>query len=131
MLTKYSQIPSYICIVEGEPETLTNFNTSLTSNQVLQNYSNTVTKYIPLTSTPTVTPTNTITPTVTPTNTITPTNTPTVTPTNTQTPTYTPTNTQTPTYTPTVTPTPPTRYILAQSGDILTAQNGDGIEYQH
>ena len=67
------------------------YSAALTSDQVLQNYSNTVTKYIPLTPTPT------------------------------------PGATQTPT----VTPTTPMYYILAQSGDILTAQNGDGIEYQH
>jgi hypothetical protein len=50
------------------------------------------------------------------------------TPTNTVTPTITPTNT--PTVTPTITPTEPF-FILVQNGDILTAQNGNGIEYQH
>jgi hypothetical protein len=40
----------------------------------------------------------------------------------------TPTNTLTPT--PTPTPTEPF-FILIQSGDILTAQDGSGIEYQH
>jgi hypothetical protein len=58
--------------------------------------------------------------------------TPTPTPTNTQTP----TNTETPTPTPTntLTPTPTSTepfFILIQSGDILTAQDGSGIEYQH
>jgi len=43
-------------------------------------------------------------------------------------PTTTPTNTKTPT--PTPTPTEPF-FILIQSGDILTAQDGSGIEYQH
>jgi hypothetical protein len=62
----------------------------------------------------TPTPTSTSTPTVTPTNTVTPT----------------PTNTETPTNTPTPTPTEPF-FILAQNGDILTAQDGSGIEYQH
>jgi len=62
--------------------------------------------------------------TPTPTNT----STPTVTPTTTSTPTVTPTNTLTPT--PTPTPTEPF-FILIQSGDILTAQDGSGIEYQH
>jgi hypothetical protein len=79
---------------------------------------------------PTPTPTNTLTPTETPTNT--PTNTETPTPTNTETPT--PTNTETPTETPTNTPTPTSTepfFILIQSGDILTAQDGSGIEYQH
>jgi len=60
--------------------------------------------------------------------------TPTVTPSQTKTPTQTPTNTITPTNTKTPTPTPtPTEpfFILIQSGDILTAQNGSGIEYQH
>lgn len=50
------------------------------------------------------------------------------------TPTPTSTNTQTPTPTNTQTPTPSsseTFLILAQSGDILTAQDGSGIEYQH
>ena len=94
------------------------------------------------TPTETPTPTNTETPTNTPTNTSTntPTNTETPTPTNTETPTNTPTNTETPTptntETPTTTPTPtPTStepfFILIQNGDILTAQDGSGIEYQH
>jgi type VI secretion system secreted protein VgrG len=61
---------------------------------------------------------------VTPTPTPTPTNT--QTPTNTETPTPTPTNT----LTPTPTSTEPF-FILIQSGDILTAQDGSGIEYQH
>jgi Concanavalin A-like lectin/glucanases superfamily len=64
------------------------YNAALTNAQVLENYTNTSTKYIPLT--PTQTPTNTPTPSTT-----------------------------------------PLYYILAQSGDILTAQNGDLIEYQH
>jgi hypothetical protein len=42
----------------------------------------------------------------------------------------TPTPTITPTNTPTPTPTEPF-FILIQNGDILTAQNGSGIEYQH
>jgi hypothetical protein len=100
------------------------------------------------TNTPTVTQTPTNTETPTPTNTETPTNTPTETPTNTPTNTLTPTETQiitptptiteTPTVTPTNTKTPtptPTStepfFILAQNGDILTAQDGSGIEYQH
>jgi hypothetical protein len=44
------------------------------------------------------------------------------------TPTPTPTVTETPTNTPT--PTEPF-FILVQNGNILTAQNGSGIEYQH
>jgi hypothetical protein len=87
-------------------------------------------------TTPTPTPTNTETPTPTntetptPTVTETPTSTPTETPipTSSETPTPTPTNTETPT--PTPTPTEPF-FILAQNGDILTAQDGSGIEYQH
>ena len=76
--------------------------------------------------TPTPTPTNTVTPT----NTETPTNTTTNTTTPTETPT--PTNTETPTTTPTPTPTSTEPFfILAQNGDILTAQDGSGIEYQH
>jgi hypothetical protein len=53
---------------------------------------------------------------------------PTPTPTTTSTPTVTPTNTKTPTPTPTQTEP---FFILIQSGDILTAQDGSGIEYQH
>ncbi len=80
------------------------------------------------------------TPQPTPTNTATPTPTLTTTPTNTTTPTETPTNTPTPTYTPTSTPTStptPTQtgvityFILAESGDILQAENNDLIEYEH
>ena len=88
------------------------------------------------TSTPTQTPTNTVTntPTNTATNTATntPTNTATNTPTNTPTNTATNTPTQTPTNTETPTPTPTEPFfILIQNGDILTAQDGSGIEYQH
>jgi hypothetical protein len=62
----------------------------------------------------------------TPTPTITPTNTPTETPTNT------PTNTPTLTQTPTLTPSPTeviTNYLLAETGEILQAENNDLIEY--
>jgi hypothetical protein len=83
-----------------------------------------------VTNTVTQTPTNTVT--QTPTNTETTTNTPsetaTQTPTNTASQTMTPTNTETPTPTPTATPQ---FFILAQDSNILTAQNGSGIEYQH
>jgi hypothetical protein len=86
--------------------------------------------------TPTPTPTETPTPTNTETPTPTATQTPTVTPTSTITPTPTPTETttltETPTPTPTITPTSTEPFfILAQNGDILTAQDGSGIEYQH
>ena len=81
-----------------------------------------------VTETPTSTPTETPIPTSSETPTPTPTNTETPTPTVTETPTQTPTNTETPT--PTPTPTEPF-FILAQNGDILTAQDGSGIEYQH
>ena len=77
-----------------------------------------------------VTPTPTVTETPTPTVT----QTPTVTPTSTITPTPTPTETTTLTETPTPTITPTSTepfFILAQNGDILTAQDGSGIEYQH
>jgi len=80
--------------------------------------------------TPTPTPTNTVTPTNT--ETPTPTPTPSVTETPTPTPTETTTITQTPTKTATPTPTPTEPFfILIQNGDILTAQDGSGIEYQH
>jgi hypothetical protein len=86
------------------------------------------------TVTPTVTqtPTNTTTPTQTGTPSVTSTPTQTGTPSVTQTPTNTTTvtNTTTPTTTPTPTQTEPF-FILIQSGDILTAQDGSGIEYQH
>jgi hypothetical protein len=72
------------------------------------------------TPTPTITDTPTETPIITPT--------PTVTPTTTSTPTVTPTNTKTPTPTPTSTEP---FFILIQNGDILTAQDGSGLEYQH
>ena len=62
------------------------------------------------------------------TNTPTPSITRTVTPT--RTPTRTPTNT--PTNTPTPSPTPGlTFYILDENGDVLEAENGDLIEYEH
>jgi hypothetical protein len=48
----------------------------------------------------------------------------------TPTPTITPTSSVTPTITPTPTSTEPF-FILVQNGDILTAQDGSGIEYQH
>ena len=74
--------------------------------------------------TPTPTPTLTETPTPTPT--------PSVTETLTPTPTETTTLTETPTPTPTITPTSTEPFfILSQNGDILTAQDGSGIEYQH
>ena len=83
---------------------------------------------------PSPTPTQTATPTSTVGLTPTPTETIPVTPTSTetQTPTPTPTNTVTPTKTATPTPTPTEPFfILIQNGDILTAQDGRGIEYQH
>jgi hypothetical protein len=90
------------------------YNKALTGSEVLQNYNNDYTKYIPVTPTPTPTitptstitptPTMTVTPTITPTNTQTPTNTITPTPSITPTRTVTPTQTQTPTNT--ITPTP-------------------------
>lgn len=90
------------------------------------------------TLTPTITPstTPTLTPTITPTITETPTQTPTLTPTITETPTETPTQTptETPTQTPTLTPTPTSPeqyYLLAETGDILQAENNDLIEIEH
>jgi len=101
---------------------------------VTQTPTNTITPTPSITTsqtvTPTVTqtPTNTETPTLTPTNTITPTPSITTSQTVTPTVTQTPTNTQTPTLTPTQTEP---FFILIQNGDILTAQDGSGIEYQH
>jgi cell division septation protein DedD len=110
------------------------YNTSLSASEVLQNYNGTLPPFISPTPTPTPTITQTSTPSVTttPTNTQTPTTT--ETPTNTITPTPSITASQTPTQTPTTTPTPTQTepfFILIQSGDILTAQDGSGIEYQH
>ncbi len=110
------------------------YNTSLSDSEVLQNYNGTLPPFILPTPTPTPTITQTSTPSVTttPTNTQTPTTT--ETPTNTITPTPSITASQTPTQTPTTTPTPTQTepfFILIQSGDILTAQDGSGIEYQH
>jgi len=121
-------------------QTPTPTNTETPTNTPTNTNTPTVTQTPTNTETPT--PTNTETPTNTPTSTETPTNTPsetpTNTPTNTETPTNTPTNTPTITVTPTNTKTPtptPTStepfFILIQSGDILTAQDGSGIEYQH
>ena len=50
------------------------------------------------------------------------------------TPTPTPTPSSTPTITPTPTPTPSVMvqyYILIEDGTVLTAENGDGIEFQY
>ena len=113
------------------------YNFSNPSNsQAYQVINGIVTQILNCPITPTPTPTNTTTPTVTPSITTTNTNTPTLTETPTQTPTntptVTPTNTETPTPTPTITPTPTEPFfILVQNGDILTAQDGSGIEYQH
>lgn len=84
---------------------------------------------VPVTQTPTRTPTNTetptptptYTPTQTPTNTATPTHTPTNTATNTATPTNTATNTATPTHTPTNTPTNPltVQFVDCDDGSFL------------
>lgn len=79
-------------------------------------------------------PTPTLTPTLTPTNTSTPTLTPTNTSTPTQTPTQTSTLTPTPSLTATITPSPSsiiTYYILTELSDIIEAENGDLIEYEH
>ena len=114
--------------------------TETPTNTPINTNTPTPTETIPLTptSTETQTPTPTetipVTPTSTETQTPTPTETIPVTPTSTetQTPTPTPTNTVTPTKTATPTPTPTEPFfILIQNGDILTAQDGRGIEYQH
>lgn len=78
------------------------YNKALTSSEVLNNYNNDISKYIPVTPTPTST--STPTPTITPTNTVTPTVS--VTPTMSVTPTSTVTPTMSVTPTSTVTPTP-------------------------
>jgi len=83
------------------------------------------------TPTPTMTtgfiPSQTPTPTVTPSSTLTPT--PTVTPSSTLTPT--PTVTPSSTLTPTPTPTPPTFFILDESGNIITTESGDIINFEN
>jgi hypothetical protein len=133
LLTESSFISIANYVAKGQTVPFTNgdeASTWLTNN----GYWN---SWIPTTPTPTSTsgvPTQTPTPTVTQTPTLTPTNTITPTPSITTSQTVTPTVTQTPTNTETPTPTPtPTEpfFILIQSGDILTAQDGSGIEYQH
>jgi hypothetical protein len=98
--------------LEGNVGEVLIYDTALSDANIVQYFNNTSPKYFNVTPTPT--PTNTLTPTPTVTLTNTPTPTPTV----------------TPTVTPTITPTEPF-FILVQNGDILTAQNGNGIEYQH
>ena len=123
--------------------TSTNTPTPTTTPTTTPTNTPTITPTVTPTNTPTTTPTNTPTQTTTPTQT--PTNTPTITPTNTPTntptitPTITPTNTNTPT--PTVTPTNTTTptptpsavveyFILAEDGDVLTAENNDGLQQE-
>jgi hypothetical protein len=108
--------------------TVTPTNTLTPTSTITPTPTVTETQTPTVTETPTSTPTETPIPTSSETPTPTPTNTETPTPTVTETPTQTPTNTETPT--PTPTPTEPF-FILAQNGDILTAQDGSGIEYQH
>ena len=86
------------------------YNRKLSFSEINQMYNFLSPNFIEVTPTPTVTNT----PTITPTPSITTSQTP----------------TQTLTQTPTPTPTEPF-FILIQSGDILTAQDGSGIEYQH
>ncbi len=84
------------------------------------------------------TPTPSITPTTTPTPTSSPippspsvTSTPTTTPTSSPIP-PSPSVTTTPTTTPTPTPSPVVQYfILYETGDVMEAENGDLIEYEH
>jgi hypothetical protein len=105
-------------ITEGQTQLLLNTNfgtgfltdTSINNFTVINNGGVISSNYEPFTPIPGPTPT----PTVTPTPSITTSQTP----------------TQTLTQTPTPTPTEPF-FILIQSGDILTAQDGSGIEYQH
>lgn len=96
----------------------------------------TPTPTLTLTNTPTQTQTLTSTPTPTLTQTLTPTQTTTTTAglTSTQTPTQTQTLTSTPSPTITLTNTPSspeTFFILFEDGNIMTSENGDGIEYEH
>jgi hypothetical protein len=86
------------------------YNRKLSFSEINQMYNFLSPNFVEVTPTPTVTNT----PTITPTPSITTSQTP----------------TQTLTQTPTPTPTEPF-FILIQSGDILTAQDGSGIEYQH
>jgi hypothetical protein len=95
-------------LTDGDLAIVKIYNGPISAEEVLNSYNTTYTRFLDITPTPTVTTTNTATPSVTPTNTL----------------------TQTPTATPTPTQTEPF-FILIQSGDILTAQDGSGIEYQH
>jgi hypothetical protein len=109
------------------------YNKALTSSEVLNNYNNDISKYIPVTPTPTST--TTPTPTITPTNTVTPTAS--VTPTMSVTPTSTVTPTMSVTPTRTLTPTPSTSPIVVpglqfylqsapSSGAVWTDASGKG-----
>ena len=78
----------------------------------------------PLTPPPTRTPTTTPTPTTSSTPSVTPTPSVTISSSVTPTPTLTPT--------PTVSPSPPTQFlILYENDNIMTAENDNGIQYQH
>jgi len=106
---EFLNLANYIANQDGDPQNFTNGADAITwlnNNGYWTSYINTITPTPTATNTPTVTPTNTPTPTAT----------------------NTPTNTKTPTPTPSQTEP---FFILAQSGDILTAQDGSGIEYQH
>jgi len=97
-------------LVDGDLAIVKIYDDVLSSADILSSYNSTYTRFLDVTPTPTssVTPTPTVT----------------------QTPTPTVTSSVTPTVTPTPSQTEPF-FILIQSGDILTAQDGSGIEYQH
>jgi len=115
-------------MVDGDLAIVKIYNSAISSESVLYNYTNTFSRFIDPTPTPTptqtVTPTNTETPTntPTPTQTVTPTNT--ETPTNTPTPSVTPTFTPTPSVTPTFTPTPSTTPSALYSFSAFTFTSG-------
>lgn len=73
-------------------------------------------------------PTRTQTPTPTPTQS----STPIITPTPSVTVSFSPTQTPNPSPTPTITPSEPTQFLLLYENDnIMTAENNNGIQYQH
>jgi len=115
-------------LVDGDLAIVKIYNTAISSSDVLESYNTNYTRFIEPSPTPSQTPTQTPTQTSSNTPTPTPSITPTFTPSSTLTPTV--TSSVTPTVTPTPSQTEPF-FILIQSGDILTAQDGSGIEYQH
>lgn len=105
-------------LVNGDLSIVKIYNSAITPSDVLNSYNSTFSRFLDITPTPTVTPTNT--------STVTPTNTPTVTPT------ISPTNTITPTRTQTPTPSSSeTYYLLTENDNVLQTQDEELIEIEN